>query len=212
MASGGPARTRLLAFGGLLAVLIFGSLSACSSPVSQKHASADNCTPSSAKVTWGVPVQGKKVPVEAHLISFEDGVQVSTPISTNSDTDAHFSYAGDRSITDISSTPEVDWQASLLSRLRKKTGIVPSDFGSGAPVDSGDITPSTTIGKFVVVTEEKSLSVPFTISCAGEKALSGSVAAVANIGAYSTLTECGAIPDGTPQEIVSLMGPACTKE
>jgi hypothetical protein len=206
------AGSRALAFGGVLAVFVVGSLSACSSPVSPKQSAAHNCTPTSAHVSWGSPVQGKKVPAEAHLINFEDGVLVSTPIPTNSDTDAHFSYAGDHSISDISSSAQIDWQANLLSRLRKKTGTVPSDFGGGNPVDPSDITPATTVGKFVVVTEEKVLTVPFTISCSGEKALPGSVAAVADIGTYSTLTQCGAIPDGTPQEIVALMGPACAKE
>ncbi len=212
MVSGNPARSRLLGFGGVLAVLVVGSLSACSSPVSQKQAFAHHCTPSSAHVAWGSPIDGKKVPIEAHLISFEDGVEISTPIPTDSDTDALFSYVGDRSITDISSSAEVDWQANLLSRLRKKTGTVPSDFGNGAPVDPSDITPATTIGKFVVVTEEKVMTVSFAISCAGEQTLAGSVASVADTGSYSTLTQCGAIPDGTPQEIVSLMGSACTKE
>ena len=180
--------------------------------MSPKQSAEHNCTPSSARVRWGSAVEGKKVPVEAHLITFEDDVLVSTPIPTESDTNAYFSYAGDSSITDISSTSQTKWQASLLSAVRKKSGTVPSDFGNGAPVDPSDMTPAATLGKFVVVTEEKLLTLPFTISCAREPAIEGSVTAVADTGMYSTLTPCGAIPDGTPQEIVSLMGPACTKE
>ncbi len=204
-------RTGGLVFGAVLVVLVSGSLAACTSTVPPKQTSAHNCTPNSAHISWGSPVSGKREPVEAHLISFEDGVLISTPITTEADTHATFSYSGERSISDVSSTGETKWQESLLSRLRK-TDAVPTDFGNGAPVEPGDFTPSTPSGKYVVVTEENLTTVPFTISCAGEKSLAGEVAAVADTGSYGTIEQCGTSTESIAPEIVSIMGPACTQE
>jgi hypothetical protein len=195
----------------VLLVLVSGSLTACSSTVGAKQSSAKKCTPTSAHVSFGGPIQGKKQPIEAHLISFQDGVMLSTPIRTSADTAATFSYSDGRSLSGISSTSEADWRLSLLGRVRK-TQTVPTGFGDGKPVEPSDITPDASSGKYVVVTEEELTTVPFTIACSGERTLKGNIAAVADTGSYTTLTQCGTTPSGLSPEIVALMGPACTQE
>jgi hypothetical protein len=185
-------------------------LPACTSTV-QDAAPKRGCLPARAHISFGKPVQGAKAPIEAHLISFDGGVQLSTPIQTTTDTSAFFSYAGETSFADISSVSDSDWQSVLLSRLRR-TKSVPSGFGNGTAVDPSDVAPDTQSGKYVVVTEEALTTVPFSVSCTGDGKLSGTIAAYADTGSYTTLTECGAIPAGTPDEIVALMGPACTQE
>jgi hypothetical protein len=205
------ARTTAHIVGTALVLLVSGSLTARTSTISPQQSAAKKCAPTSAQISFGSAIQGKKEPVEAHLISFEDGVLVSTPMQTSVDTAATFGYPGERSISDISSTSEGAWQSSLLMRVRK-TGKVPTGFGDGTPVEPSDITPDASSGKYVVVTEEELTTVPFTIACSGEKTLAGDVAAFADTGSYSTLTQCGTTPEGLSPEIVALMGPACTQE
>jgi hypothetical protein len=194
----------------VLLVLASGSLTACSSGISTKQSAAKKCTPASAHIVLGSPVEGKELPVEAHLISFQDGVTLSTPIRLVTDTRATFSYSNHRSITGISTTSETDWQTSLLLRVRKTRGL-PTDFGDGKPVDPSDVTPHSSSGKYVVVTEEELTTVPFTIVCSGEKTLKGHMAALADTGTFTTVTQCGTT-SGISPEIYALMGPACTQE
>jgi hypothetical protein len=149
-------------------------------------------------------------PVEAHLISFENGVRLSTPIHVPTDANADFSYSDIDALSRISSTSQSVWQASLLRKVRA-TKSVPSGFGDGTPASPSDITPKASSGKYVVVTEEALTTVRFRITCSGEKPLSGTVSAFADTGTFSTITRCGSIPANTPEAIVSLMGPACTQ-
>ena len=201
---------RSVAIGLALGALVAGSLAGCTSTVSPKQAARQGCTPNSARVHWDAPVQGMREPVEAHLISFENGVTLSTPIPVSADSNADFSYPDVDALSRISSASETSWQASLLKKVRA-TKTVPSSFGDGTPATPSDITPKATSGKYVVVTEEALTIVRFTITCSGEKPLSGSVSAFYDSGTFSTITRCGSIPSGTPQAIVSLMGPACTR-
>ncbi|HEX4403139.1 MAG TPA: hypothetical protein VHZ98_17640 [Galbitalea sp.] len=193
----------------VLLVLVSGSLTSCSSNVGAKQSAAKECTPASAQVNFGSPTQGKKQAIEAHLISFQDGVMISTPIQVSADTEPTFSYSAHRSLSEISSTSETNWQSSLLSRVRK-TRTVPTGFGDGKPVEPSDVTPDASSGKYVVVTEEGLTTVPFAIGCSGEKTLKGNMAALAGAGADTTLTACGTT-SGIPPEILALMGPACTQ-
>ena len=168
------------------------------------------CTPASAHITLGSPIEGKKQPVEAHLISFQNGVTLSTPIALLTDTLATFSYSDHRSLAGISSTSETKWQSALLSRVRNTRGL-PTDFGDGQPVEPSDVAPDASSGKYVEVTEEELTTVPFTIECSGEKTLTGNAAALADTGTFTTVTQCGTT-SGISPEIIALMGPPCTQE
>jgi len=192
-----------------IAAVAAGSLSACTSPAPPRLTAAQKCTPKTAKVSWGDPVQGDKVPIEAHLLAYDGGVAVSTPVPVAADTNASVTFTSGR-LGDISKVSVDSWLASLRAGV-VAAGQVPSGFGDGKPVQPSDLKPSRAGGKYFVVTEEKLTTVPFTISCAGEKKLTGRIAAVADTGSYSTISRCGTASTLVPGEIAALMGPACTK-
>jgi hypothetical protein len=192
-----------------MGAVLLASLVACT-PAAPKLTAAQKCTPTNAKISWGTPVDGAKQPVEAHLLSFQGGVAISTPVQTSVSTSATLSFAHAGRTSDFSKISIDPWYRALVASVRA-TKAVPSGFGDGKPVEPSDIQPSRAAGKYFVVTEEKLTTVPFTIACAGEKPVTGSLAAYADTGSYGTITQCGTMPKGLSPVIIGLMGPACTR-
>jgi hypothetical protein len=191
--------------------LVVGALSACTAPpVPHKLTPAQACTPQTATIQWSTADQLPRTPIAANVLDYSKGANTTSAITTAFSTRPEVQYDKPWTMIEFSTTSVAAWQSALLLSVRR-TGQVPETFGTSPEVTGSTLTPSHKSGKYVVVVEENVVSVPFSIACPHEKALTGTVRGPISSAQYSTIASCAGAMTGFPDSVLGLVEEYCTK-
>jgi hypothetical protein len=182
-----------------VAALALGALAGCtSSPATSAAAPtpAQKCKPSTATIQWSLsdaltdPKQATYTPVRVFVLDYSEGNGVAKVSRADIGPSPSVAFDDENALAVSSDASTAQWKTALFRSVRL-TGQVSTDFGTRRSLPEGGTTVDTRHGKFLDVDQEILTSVPFSIKCAGEKQITGSVVATAPGTYLGVLIQCG---------------------